>query len=340
MNHDLTPINKNDTILNAQNGADWQQAAHDWLTNFTSARTQRAYRAAWINFLRFIDKTPAAVTSSDVLAYRHHLEHTPSSHTGRPLVASTINQRLSALGSFFTFAIARGLLDKNPCKEVRQMAVNPYGKATWLDGEQQQDVQLLETIDRDTIQGQRDYAILLIFLTTAVRVDAVARLRVNSLRFQGENIYLTYTNKGGKIAEKQLEPITAAAILDYLDTRGELAPEAALFVATARGRRVMNHLPHLAAKEGRAQNPLTARTIEKLVKKYCDKAFGKGHGITPHSLRHTAAMNAIIEGASVIEVSSLLQHKSIGITTIYLHATDKAGDRISRKLGQRYADRI
>jgi integrase/recombinase XerD len=336
----LDTTSENNMLLATHAASDWQQAAHDWLTNFASDRTQRAYRAAWVDFLRFIGKTPAAVTSSDVLAYRHHLEHTASPHTGRPLVASTINQRLSALGSFFTFAIARGLLDKNPCKEVRQLAVNPYGKATWLDGEQQQDVQLLETIDRDTIQGQRDYAILLIFLTTAVRVDAVAKLRVNSLRFQGENIYLTYTNKGGKVAEKQLEPITAGAVLEYLDTRGELPSDAALFVATARGRRVMNHLPHLATQEGRAQNPLTARTIEKLVKKYCDKAFGKGHGITPHSLRHTAAMNAIIEGASVIEVSSLLQHKSIGITTIYLHATDKAGDRISRKLGQRYADRI
>ncbi|MBT7074543.1 MAG: hypothetical protein HN922_06505, partial [Anaerolineae bacterium] len=57
MNHDLTPINKNDTILNAQNGANWQQAAHDWLTNFASDRTQRAYRAAWVDFLRFIGKT-------------------------------------------------------------------------------------------------------------------------------------------------------------------------------------------------------------------------------------------------------------------------------------------
>jgi site-specific recombinase XerC len=246
MTHNLATTNEDNTMLTAQTGADWQQAAHDWLTNFASPRTQRAYRAAWIDFLRFIGKTPAAVTPSDVLAYRHHLEHTASPHTGRPLVASTINQRLSALGSFFTFAIARGLLDKNPCKEVRQLAVNPYGKATWLDGEQQQDVQLLEVLDRDTIQGKRDYAILLIFLTTAVRVDAVAKLRVNSLRFQGENIYLTYTNKGGKVAEKQLEPVTSAAILDYLDTRGEIPPDAALFVATARGRRVMNHLPHLA----------------------------------------------------------------------------------------------
>jgi integrase/recombinase XerC len=317
-------------------GTDWQQAAHDWLTNFASLRTQRAYRAAWIDFLGFVRKAPVGVTSSDVLAYRHHLEQTPSPRTGKSVVATTINQRLSALGSFYTFAISRGLLDKNPCEGVRHMPVSPYGKATWLDGEQEQDIQLLETVDRETIQGKRDYALLLIFLTTAVRVDAVANLRAGSLRFQGDNLYLRYTNKGGESAEKQLETITAGAILTYLDTRGDLSPPSPLFVATARGKRVMTHLPHLKDEEGRAENPLTARTIEKLVKKYCDQAFGKGHGITPHSLRHTAAMNAIIEGASVIEVSSLLQHKSIGITTIYLHATDKAGDRISRKLGQRY----
>lgn len=314
----------------------WQQAAHDWLTNFASPGTRRAYRAAWVDFLRFIGVPPAAVTQSNVLAYRQHLEHSPSPRTGKPLSANTINQRLSALGSFYTFACARGLLAENPCEGVRRMPVNPYGRATWLDGELQQDLQLLETVDRDSLQGKRDYAILLLFLTTGVRVDAVANLRVDSLRFQGDNLYLTYINKGGESAEKQLEPVTAGAVLGYLEARGERPPEAPLFVATARGKRVMGHLPHLARRQGRGDTPLTARSIEKLVRKYADRAFGPGHGITPHSLRHTAAMNAILEGASVTEVSSLLQHKSIGITTIYLHATDKAGDRISRKLGQRY----
>ena len=51
-------------------------------------------------------------------------------------------------------------------------------------------------------------------------------------------------------------------------------------------------------------------------------------------------MNAILEGASVTEVSQLLRHKSIGVTTIYLHATAKEGDRVSRKLGNRYAKRL
>ena len=76
------------------------------------------------------------------------------------------------------------------------------------------------------------------------------------------------------------------------------------------------------------------------MKKYCDRLFGPGHGLSPHSLRHTAAMNAILEGASVTEVSQLLQHKSLLVTTVYLHATERDGDRVSRKLGKRYARRL
>src|SRR5690606_19748579 len=120
-------------------------------------------------------------TQSDVLAYRHHLDTTPSPRTQQPFSDSTINQRLCALSSFYKFAQARGLRSDNPCEGVKRKPVSPYGKATWLDGEAEQDIRLLRTIDTTTLQGKRDYAILLLFLTTALRVEAVAGLRIGAL---------------------------------------------------------------------------------------------------------------------------------------------------------------
>lgn len=328
--------NQRDPLDAQATAAAWQRAGVDWLANLSAPRTRQAYREAWLDFLKFCPKPPQNVTQSDVLAYRNHLENAISGHTKRPYSRSTINQRLSALSSFYAFAQGRKLREDNPVDGVKRMAVSPYGKAKWLDGHEREDVRLLQTVDTGTLQGKRDFALLLLFLTTALRVNAVANLRVRDVYQRGKKTYITYINKGGERVEKQLEPLTVDAINAYLQARGPYEDDAPLFIPTARGRLAISNLPHTDQQARAGEKPLSVHAINKLVVRYCNLAFGEGHGITPHSLRHTAAMNAVHEGANVLEVSSLLKHKNVAVTTVYLHATDQAGNRASRKLGARY----
>ena len=318
---------------------DWQRAVFDWLANLGSDRTRRAYKEVWAAFVAFTQAEDfASVTQSDVIAYRLRLETFPSPKTGKPYSQSTINQHLSALSSFYRFAADRGLRPDNPVEGVKRKAVNPYGKATWLDPEERQDVQLLQAVDATTPQGKRDRAILLLFLTSALRVGAFGQLKVGSLRRQGVKTFLTYTNKGGETVEVELAPETAQAVEDYLATRDRLTDQSPLFVATEAGQRAARNLATARGDQvADEEQPLTDRAIRYLVKSYCDKAFGKGHGIHPHSLRHTAAQVAIHEGLSVTEVSRLLKHRSLGVTTIYIHATSQADRKIAATMGQRYA---
>lgn len=318
---------------------DWQRAVFDWLANLGSDRTRRAYKEAWTSFVAFTQAEDfASVTQSDIIAYRLHLETFPSPKTGRPYSQATINQHLSALSSFYRFAVDRGLRPDNPVDGVKRKAVNPYGKATWLDPEDRQDIRLLQVVDATTPQGKRDRAILLLFLTSALRVGAFEQLTVGSLRRQGAKSFLTYTNKGGEVVEVELAPEAAQAIDNYLATRDGLTEQSPLFVATEAGRRAARNLAVAGGGQvAGEERPLTDRAIRYLVKSYCNKAFGKGHGIHPHSLRHTAAQVAIHEGLSVTEVSRLLKHKSLGVTTIYLHATAQADRKIAATMGQRYA---
>lgn len=308
----------------------WQRAALDWLLNFNSENTRRNYRRAINAFFAFCPAAPDVVTQSDVLRYRHALEQAGYD-------ATTINLRLAGLSSFYRFAVGRGLCADNPCDGVKRKAVNPYGKATFLDGQRGQDIELLNSVDRKTEKGRRDYAILLLLLTTAVRVDAVAGLRLSDLRIQGETVYMQYRNKGGEIVEKRLQPVVVRALNDYFDTRPEVSDDSPLFALTARGKRGTRNLFAQSAVVPSTEQPLSVTGIERVVRRYADKAFGPGHGITPHSLRHTAAMNAVMGGASVIEVARLLRHKSLRVTTVYIqHISDKADDSISEKLGRRY----
>lgn len=310
----------------------WKQAAASWADNLRSDRTRRAYLQAWASFLTFSQVAPDLVTQDDVIAYRRHLETTSSPKTGKPYSQTTINLHLSALSSFFDWVKGRGLRADNPADGVNRKAVTPYGKATWLDPETGDDLKLLDTVDISTDQGIRDRAILLLFLTHALRVAEVASLTVGSLRRQGKKTFMTYTRKRGKTEEVELASETAEAIDAYLKTRLFLTPTSPLFVATDAGRKVASYLGHEVAYDA----PLTTRAIAALVKSYCNRAFGKGHGIHPHSLRHTAAMTAVHLGDSVTDVSDLLGHASLQVTTIYLHATGKGTAKVAAGLGRRY----
>jgi len=119
----------------------WRKLASDWLFNFNSARTRDNYRRAILFFFRFVDLHPEAVSQSDVLRFRYIME-------GENYREGTINQRLAAISSFFAAAIERGLRADNPANAVKRKAVNPYGKATFLEAEQ--DLQLLQAVDRNT----------------------------------------------------------------------------------------------------------------------------------------------------------------------------------------------
>lgn len=315
--------------------ADWEAAALDWLKNLSSERTRKTYLEAWRDFLAFTAKPPAAVTQSDVIAYRYHLKTDVSPSTGRPYSQSTVNLRLSAVSSFYRFAGERGLRADNPVDGVKREAVTPYGKATWLSPEEGEDLAFVGAIDQTTHQGRRDYALALLYLTGAFRVSEVAGLTVGSLRRQGRRLLVTYRRKGGKEEEVELASEAADALDAYLAGRGELRTDSPLFIATERGRRAAAAI----GRYGEEEKPLTTRAIRYLVATYAKKAFGESRGIRPHSLRHTAAQAVIVEGGSMSDVSRLLKHANMGITSVYMHSTNKSDAKTAALLGNRYGRR-
>ena len=324
-----------DQIVAAQGArfADWEAAAADWLKNLSSERTRSTYLDAWRDFAAFVGKLPDLVTQGDCIDYRFHLKTDPSPKTEKPVAQSTINLRLSAVSSFFAFAVGRGLRPDNPCDGVKREAVTPYGRATWLSPDEGEDLAFLAAIDTATAQGRRDYALALLYLTGAFRVSEVAGLTVGDLRRLGRRVFVTYTRKRGLTEEVQLADEAAAALDATLADRVNLRDDSPLFVAGDQGRRAAAAL----GRYGDEEKPLTTRAIRYLVKTYARRAFGNDKGIRPHSLRHTAAKAAEAEGATISEISRLLKHSNMGITAIYMHATSKSDAKTAAILGNRYA---
>jgi site-specific recombinase XerD len=98
----------------------------------------------------------------------------------REVAASTSNQRLAALSSFYVFAAKRGLLDcENPMAVVDRKPVQGYAGARALSA--QSVAAALRGIDRNTNAGKRDYALLSVALHTGRRASELAGLRWGEL---------------------------------------------------------------------------------------------------------------------------------------------------------------
>lgn len=288
---------------------DWERAFAFWLDEFQSPRTRENYRRVWTAFLAWSGGLhPGEVEHEHIRLYKHHLQQSKDAG-GKGFSTGSVNVHLSGLSSFYRFVNERYafLRDDNPCEGVKHLKVNPYGKATHLVDEQ--DKRLLSSINLSTDIGKRDYAIIILFLTTGVRLSAVAEATFADLRVTGDVMFLNYVNKGGEDKNKRLAPNAVRAVNRWLAVRG--LHDGSLF-------------------------GLSRRMIQHMVLTRCNGVFGKGHGITVHSLRHSAAMNASESGATFQEVKALLDHKSARVTAVYLEHMSTGSDRISVKLDERY----
>lgn len=284
---------------------EWQEAFILWLQGLRSENTREAYFFAWMQFLATAQTdNPADIETKTFEAWKITLEKRYS--------PTTVNLRMSAISSFYKYILKKRpyLRKDNPCEGVSQLKVNPYGKATLLVDDQ--DIELLSSINQSTIEGKRDYTIILFYLTMGLRLAAIAKAQISNLRRQGTVLFFKYTGKGGKEYEKRLPSNTAKAILDYIELIG--SPKSGSLFGMKRHQ------------------------IQYMIETRCNDVFGKGHGIHVHSLRHTAANNAGKNG-SVQDVRSLLDHESTRVTSVYLdHITKEQGERMAEMLDTRYGN--
>lgn len=307
----MKSITSKDSRLAIHNPADeWERAYMRWLVEDVPSKNSRdAYNRAWEQFKTFTGKHYSDIDTEDVGNWKVHLKRTIT-RSKKPMEPATINQKLSAISSFYRFINLRytRLRGDNPAESIKQLTVKPYGKSTILVNNQ--DVELLNSIDQSSFEGLRDYAIILLFLTTGVRLAAIANATMEHVRRQGAVMFFHYIGKGGEARQKQLSSQVAKVLSVYIQARGQ--SDGSLFW-------------------------LKRYQIQYMIVKRCDDVFGEGHGISVHSLRHTAAVNASKLG-SIQGVQNLLDHKSTRVTDIYLdHVGNGEGDKLSELLGARYS---
>ena len=168
---------------------------------------------------------------------------------------------------------------------------------------------ILRVPDRRTLQGKRDYAILLTLLTTGLRKAEICGLKVEDLKTYRNQAVIDVIGKGQKFRRIPLHGDTLVAIKDYLKANGNgMDADHTIFYTLGK------HGPY----EGK---PLTPKAVDCLVKSLAKKALIQKR-IHPHVIRHTFATTLLDKGNDLRTVQALMGHSHIRTTERYLHSTD------------------
>lgn len=242
----------------------------------------------------------------DIIAFKEDLK--ASGH--KP---TTVQSYITAAKLFFKWTEQQGLYP-NIAEHLKGAKLSREHKKDYLTSRQMKDI--LSTIDRSTLKGARDYAILSLMVTCGLRTIEVARADVEDLRTAGEHTVLYIQGKGRteKAEYVKVSLPVEKAIRAYLNARPDKQAGSPLFSSLSNQNR--------AAR-------ITTRAVRGIVKKSFRKAGYDSSRLTAHSLRHTAVTLSLLAGKDITEVQQFARHANIATTMIYNHALDRAKNTCS-----------
>ncbi len=236
--------------------------------------------------------------ASVIAGFLDHLER------NRGNSARTRNARLAAIHSLFRFAAHRHPEHAEVIQRVLAIPPKRSDRAlvTFLDRDEIN--ALLAAPDRSTWTGRRDHALLLLAIQTGLRASELTGLTRGDVHLAA-GAHVSCHGKGRKDRITPLTGVTVAVLRVWLAERAG-HPDDPLF-PTSRGGR----LSHDALARRLTKHVSTAAQV-------CPSLRDKK--ITPHVLRHTAAMGLLHAGVDTTVIALWLGHERIDTTQIYLHA--------------------
>ena len=213
--------------------------------------------------------------------------------------ATSINRRLSALRSFYRFALTRKLVDKDPVHGVtgpkKGRPLPQFLKENEMD-------RLLDAESwTESFEDMRDRTVIMTFYETGIRLSELIGLDDSMVDFSNRQLKVT-----GKRNKQRVIPFgeeLLATLRDYMKCRDkEVNRQSEALFVSAKGRR------------------MTSSQVRGAVRKNLSKVCTLKKR-TPHVLRHTFATAMLNNKAGIESVKKLLGHESLSTTEIYTHTT-------------------
>jgi integrase/recombinase XerD len=272
-----------------------------------SPHTVAGYRDTFRLLLRFarqrLGKAPSKLSLKDLDApfvgdFLDHLEK------DRRNGARSRNTRLAAIHSFFHYLSFQEPAYADQCRRILAIPSKRYERRLIESLTAEEIDALLAAPDRTTWIGRRDRALLLVGIQTGLRVSELIGLRRSDI-ILGTGAHVRCEGKGRK---ERCTPLRREAVELLTQWLRECPAEPAA--------------PAFPSSRG---GPLSRDAVERLVTRHQRSAERhcpslKRKRVTPHVLRHTAAMQLLLHGIDRSVIALWLGHESVETTEMYLHA--------------------
>jgi integrase/recombinase XerD len=275
-----------------------------------SPKTILTYTAALESLQKYLKKNGLSTDASrigiqELKGYILNLQHVVA-FEGHPftkpqergLSGHTINCYLRAIRAFWSWLIAEEIVDRNPFDRIR---IQKPPKKIIPAFTEEQLRSLISVIDRSKPVGFRDYIIILLLLDTGLRVSELARLKLVDLNLNNRTIKVN-----GKGAKERMVPIGTTvqrSLLRYLRKHRALLDSLCLDFL-------------FLTKNGEA---VTANCIENMMDRRGIEANIDGVRCSPHTLRHTFALNYLRNGGDLFTLQRILGHETLEMVRNYVN---------------------
>jgi integrase/recombinase XerD len=272
-----------------------------------SSNTIASYRDTFRLLLRYAaDRLGRQPTQLQVLDLDANLvgDFLTFLETNRGNGSRSRNTRLSAIHSFFKYVAGNEPQLLHHCQQVLAMPSKRHEKRTidFLTGLEIE--ALIEAADKTTPCGRRDRMLLMLALQTGLRVSELISLNCSDVAL-GSGAHVRCMGKGRKERATPLRKDCVEALPRWLSER--LGADSEPLFISNRGDRLSRDAVERIVRKHVALAALTCPTL-------------RGKRVTPHVLRHSAAMQLLQDGVDRTVIALWLGHESVETTQMYVHA--------------------
>lgn len=237
---------------------------------------------------------PCKLSPPDLFSYI--AEHAAGGQPGRTKLAAT------ALRSFLRYLVIRGDCDPSLVTSVPSA---PRWKLSSIPKvlSEHQVAALMETFNRETAIGLRDYAITLCLARLGLRAGEVAHLLLDDVNWRSGSLRIQ-AEKNRRVSTMPLPRDVGAALADYLRNGRPPTKERHLFVNHGRG-----------SQKGMA---MTSSAVRLVIRRAWERSGIQVPSKGTHTLRHTLASRMLRTGADLKQIADVLRHRSFETTMVYM----------------------
>ena len=270
-----------------------------------SENTRATYKSGMKAFRTYVNSVAGIATNKfkfEDCTYDFLLDYRNYLHDVLHLSEKTANNRLATIKSYVNYASARDVSLQQYAFAVSQVPFYTVPKIQQPIIEDTDSLAALLAIPPNTKKGLRDKVIMSVLYDGGIRLNELVTLKVASLDLSGDEIRIKLHGKGNRERTDFLDTKTSALVRQYLNEyHPEMDPRAPFIYTIMKGER----------------GAMSARNVQKLIKKYADKVRGEYNlpaSVSPHTFRRTRGTMLYRDNVPLETVAIKLGHANTKTT--------------------------